>query len=63
VIPVPLTHERLAQLVCLRRPTVSMALQQLKHEGRLHREQDGSWLLHASPEDIEDLRCDLEAAA
>ena len=48
-VPVPMTHELLAQLVCLQRPTVSAALGQLSQAGELTRLRDGTWLLHGEP--------------
>ena len=65
VVPVPLTHERLAGLVCLRRPTVSAALQELARSGQVVRRPDRSWLLPTEPPDLERLlRGDrLDAAA
>lgn len=44
-IPMRLTHSVLAELVCLRRPTVSMALGELQAGGRIARGDDGSWTL------------------
>lgn len=49
VVPVPLTHQLLAQLTCLQRPTVSSALGQLAHEGQLTRLTAGGWILHGEP--------------
>ena len=48
-LPLALTHERLAHLVCMRRPTASSALQRLTRAGELRRRADGSWLLTGSP--------------
>jgi CRP/FNR family cyclic AMP-dependent transcriptional regulator len=47
-IPMRLTHSVLAELVCLRRPTVSMALGELQAGGRVVRSEDGSWTLPPS---------------
>ncbi|MEO8689318.1 MAG: Crp/Fnr family transcriptional regulator [Solirubrobacteraceae bacterium] len=44
-IPIPLTHEVVAQLVGAQRPTVSTALQALSREGLLTRRTDRTWLL------------------
>ena len=65
VVPVPLTHERLAGLVCLRRPTVSAALQELARSGQVVRRPDRSWLLPTEPPDLQRLlrRDRLDAAA
>jgi CRP/FNR family cyclic AMP-dependent transcriptional regulator len=47
-IPMRLTHSVLAELVCLRRPTVSTALGELLAGGRVVRSEDGSWTLPPS---------------
>jgi hypothetical protein len=44
-LPLPLKHELLAQLTCMRRPTASSALSRLQRTGELARCPDGSWLL------------------
>jgi CRP-like cAMP-binding protein len=44
-IPLPLTHEVIAQLVGAQRPTVSTALQALARDGVLTRRKDRTWLL------------------
>ena len=49
VVPVPLTHQLLAQMTCLRRPTVSAGLGQLAHAGEVTPLPDGGWLLHGAP--------------
>jgi CRP/FNR family transcriptional regulator, cyclic AMP receptor protein len=49
VLRLPLTHQLLAQLTCLQRPTVSSALSQLAADGRLTRRTDGGWTLHGRP--------------
>jgi CRP/FNR family cyclic AMP-dependent transcriptional regulator len=46
-IPMRLTHSVLAELVCLRRPTVSMALGELEARGRIARSEGGGWTLLA----------------
>jgi CRP/FNR family cyclic AMP-dependent transcriptional regulator len=48
-VPVPLTHQLLAQLTCLQRPTVSAAVSHLTESGDISREADGGWLLHGDP--------------
>jgi CRP-like cAMP-binding protein len=48
-LPLALTHERLAHLVCMRRPTASTALQRLSKAGELRRMRDGTWLLTGTP--------------
>ena len=49
VMPVPLTHQLLAQLTCLRRPTVSAGLGQLAKAGEISTVRGGGWLLHGDP--------------
>jgi len=49
LLPLPLTHELLAHLACLRRPTASTALQALTRAGELRRMPDGAWLLTGVP--------------
>lgn len=44
-VPLRLTHALLAELVCLRRPTVSATLSLLQAQGRLLRLADGTWQL------------------
>jgi CRP-like cAMP-binding protein len=44
-VPVPLTHQLLAQLTCLQRPTVSLAVSHLTEAGEVARLADGGWLL------------------
>jgi CRP/FNR family cyclic AMP-dependent transcriptional regulator len=49
LVPVPLTHQLLAQLTCLQRPTVSSALSHLARDGQVTRLEPRGWLLHAEP--------------
>jgi CRP-like cAMP-binding protein len=49
VVPVPLTHQLLAHITCLQRPTVSSALSQLCATGELSRLPGGGWVLHGDP--------------
>jgi CRP/FNR family cyclic AMP-dependent transcriptional regulator len=49
LVPVPLTHQLLAQLTCLQRPTVSSAVGQLSQQGQLTRLSERGWLLHGEP--------------
>ena len=49
VLPMPLTHELLADLVCAERPWVSVALKTLVTEDRISRRDDGLWVLHGIP--------------
>lgn len=48
-LPLALTHELLAHLVCMRRPTASTALQRMTRAGELERRADGTWLLTGDP--------------
>lgn len=45
VVPIALTHETLGRMVGARRPTVSLALKELAHDGSVSRRADGSWML------------------
>lgn len=49
LVPVPLTHQLLAQLTCLQRPTVSGALSRLADAGEVARVPGGGWMLHGEP--------------
>jgi hypothetical protein len=49
VMPLRLTHQLLAELVCLRRPTASTALQRLRRAGRVTALHEGGWLLIGEP--------------
>ena len=48
-VPLVLTHELLAHLSCMRRPTASSALQRLVRAGEIARRPDGTWLLLGDP--------------
>jgi len=48
-LALPLTHELLARLTGMRRPTASTAVQQLVRAGRLTREGRSRWTLHGDP--------------
>ncbi len=48
-VPLALTHETLAHLVCMRRPTASTALQRLRCAGDIDRRRDGTWVLTRTP--------------
>lgn len=50
ILPVPMTHAEIGQMIGASRPTVSLALTRLATEGRLERRTDGSWLLHEEAE-------------
>jgi len=47
-LPLPLTHDVLAELAAARRPSVSTALGRLSRAGRLER-RSGAWVLHGEP--------------
>ena len=49
VLPVPLTHLALGQLVSARRPSVTTALGQLKARGLVEPRDEGGWVLHGDP--------------
>lgn len=49
VLPLPLTHELLGQLVCLHRPATSSALQRLVRAGEIARRPDRGWTLLGEP--------------
>lgn len=49
VVPLPLSHQRLADLVGAHRPAVTTALGKLTHAGSLSRREDGDWVLHGEP--------------
>ena len=51
-VPLPVTHEVLAQLVCAQRPTVTSALRRLTEEGRIRRRSDKTWLLAPDPPQV-----------
>jgi hypothetical protein len=48
-VPLPLSHQRLADLVGAHRPSVTKAMGELARAGTLSRRKDGVWLLHGSP--------------
>ena len=49
ILPLRLSHEFLARLVGVRRPSVTSAVTRLRQEGLVERRTDGSWLLHGTP--------------
>jgi CRP-like cAMP-binding protein len=49
LVPLPLTHRMLGELVGARRPTVSTALAALAERGEVARRRDGTWLLRGEP--------------
>lgn len=48
-VPLPLSHQRLADLVGAHRPSVTTAIGDLTRSGAVSRSDQGSWLLHGSP--------------
>jgi CRP-like cAMP-binding protein len=48
-VPLPVTHDVLAQLVCAQRPTVTSALKRLSDDGQIRRRRDKTWLLSPEP--------------
>jgi CRP/FNR family cyclic AMP-dependent transcriptional regulator len=48
-VPLPLGHQRVADLVGATRPSVTTALGELGREGAVSRRDDGTWLLHGAP--------------
>ena len=61
-LPLRLTHELLAQLTCMRRPTASSALRSLCDRGDLARCRDGTWILRGDPNDGSLETIDIAAA-
>src|SRR4051812_3204529 len=49
VVPLPLGHQRLADLVGAHRPSVTSAIGALTKGGRVSRREDGDWVLHGDP--------------
>ena len=49
VVPLPLGHQRLADLVGAQRQSVTTAMGQLTREGSISRRDDGDWVLHGEP--------------
>jgi hypothetical protein len=48
-VPLPLSHQRLADLVGAHRPSVTTAMGELARTGALRRRDDGVWTLHGTP--------------
>lgn len=48
-VPLPLSHQRLADLVGAHRPAVTSALGLLQRRGSLSRREDRTWILHGWP--------------
>lgn len=49
VVPLPLGHQRLADLVGAHRPSVTTALGALSKAGSVSRRANGDWVLHGAP--------------
>ncbi len=49
IVPLPLSHQRLADLVGAHRPSVTKAMGELGAAGTLSRRDDGIWQLHGAP--------------
>jgi CRP-like cAMP-binding protein len=49
LVPLPLGHQRLADLVGAQRQSVTTALGELKRDGTISRRGDGHWVLHGEP--------------
>ena len=51
VVPLPLSHQRLADLIGAHRPSVTTAMGELTRARTLSRRDDGDWVLHGAPPD------------
>ena len=49
VVPLPLGHQRLADLVGAHRPSVTTAMGELTRAGAVSRRDNGDWMLHGRP--------------
>ena len=49
VVPLPLGHQRLADLIGAHRPSVTTAMGELARAGTVSRRESGEWVLHGSP--------------
>ena len=49
VVPLPLSHQRLADLVGAHRPSVTTAMGDLARSGAISRRDGGHWVLHGAP--------------
>jgi hypothetical protein len=49
VVPLPLGHQRLADLVGAHRPSVTTAMGALARAGAVSRRENGDWVLHGDP--------------
>jgi CRP/FNR family transcriptional regulator, cyclic AMP receptor protein len=50
-LPLPLSHQRLADLVGAHRPAVTTAVGDLTRRGAISRRDDRTWILHGAPPD------------
>ena len=48
-VPLPLSHQRLADLVGAHRPSVTTAMGELVRAGAVSRREDSAWILHGCP--------------
>jgi hypothetical protein len=49
VVPLPLSHQRLADIVGAHRPSVTTAMGELARAGTVSRRDSGDWVLHGAP--------------
>jgi hypothetical protein len=49
VVPLPLSHQRLADIVGAHRPSVTTAMGELARAGKVGRRESGDWVLHGAP--------------
>jgi hypothetical protein len=49
VVPLPLSHQRLAEIVGAHRPSVTTAMGELTRAGAVSRRANGDWVLHGQP--------------
>jgi CRP/FNR family cyclic AMP-dependent transcriptional regulator len=49
VVPLPLSHQRLAEIVGAHRPSVTTAMGELTRAGAVSRRENGDWVLHGQP--------------
>jgi hypothetical protein len=49
VVPLPLSHQRLAEIVGAHRPSVTTAMGELTRAGKVGRRENGDWVLHGQP--------------
>jgi CRP-like cAMP-binding protein len=49
LVPLPVTHDVLAQLIGVQRPTVTSAIRRLSDAGLIRRQPDKAWLLRPKP--------------